>query len=53
MGDAGEGILGNAAGQELKPLPSRVYWTMLGTWGIRPDCSPESSSATPPGCETR
>jgi len=53
IGDDCEGILGSAAGQALKPLPSRVPWTMLGTWGIRPDYSPESSSAAPPGCETR
>ena len=35
------GIFGSMAGQELKRLPSEVYWGGLGSWGIRRfDASP-------------
>lgn len=34
------GILGAQTGRHLKRLPSSVYWTVLGSWGIRhPDLS--------------
>jgi hypothetical protein len=34
------GVYGRVAGQNLKRLPSEVYWSGLGAWGIRLiDCS--------------
>lgn len=30
-----EGVFGKLAGEALKRLPSSVYWTGLGAWGIR------------------
>lgn len=29
------GIIGRAAGEQLKRLPASIYWNGLGTWGIR------------------
>jgi len=31
-----EGVLGSVAKHNLKILPSSIYWTGLGRWGIRP-----------------
>ncbi|WP_062381222.1 DUF6361 family protein [Demequina pelophila] len=33
-GGEDEGVLGNVAGRKLKRLPSVVYWSVLGSWGI-------------------
>ena len=30
-----DGLIGKRAGQDLKVLPSSIYWTGLGAWGIR------------------
>lgn len=36
------GVMGNTAGNSLKRLPSSVYWSALGAWGIRKaDISPD------------
>jgi hypothetical protein len=31
----GEGVIGVTAREDLKRLPSNIYWLGLGTWGIR------------------
>ncbi|WNM23529.1 DUF6361 family protein [Demequina capsici] len=33
-GGEDEGVMGNVAGRKLKRLPSDVYWTALGSWGL-------------------
>jgi len=33
--DDKEGVIGKRAGRSLKRLPSSVYWSGLGAWGIR------------------
>lgn len=33
--DDKEGIIGRDAGRKLKRLPSNIYWSGLGIWGIR------------------
>ena len=30
-----QGVIGYAAGQDLKRMPSEIYWGGLGAWGIR------------------
>ena len=30
-----QGVIGYAAGRELKRLPSKAYWAGLGSWGLR------------------
>jgi hypothetical protein len=30
-----KGVFGRSAGEQLKRLPSSVYWAGLGTWGLR------------------
>ena len=30
-----DGVIGSEAGKALKRLPSNIYWSGLGTWGIR------------------
>ena len=30
-----QGVIGYTAGRELKRMPSEIYWSGLGTWGIR------------------
>jgi hypothetical protein len=32
---AERGVFGRSAGEQLKRLPSSVYWAGLGTWGLR------------------
>lgn len=34
-GGAKEGVIGNEAKKSLKRLPSSIYWSGLGAWGIR------------------
>ena len=34
-GDDPDGVFGSRAGNALKRLPSEVYWSGLGSWGIR------------------
>ncbi len=34
-GGEGEGVLGRDVREQLKQLPSRIYWQGLGAWGIR------------------
>lgn len=32
-----DGLIGRDAGRHVKTLPSTIYWTALGRWGIRAD----------------
>jgi hypothetical protein len=33
--EPGDGVIGSEAGKGLKRLPSNIYWSGLGAWGIR------------------
>lgn len=37
-----DGVIGRLAGKELKRLPSAIYWSGLGSWGIRRYTGPQS-----------
>lgn len=37
-----DGVIGRLAGKELKRLPGAIYWSGLGTWGIRRYVGPQS-----------